>query len=970
MKKFSSEKVFKATLATAVAAGAFVAVAPVNTEAAPTFTDVRSITSHYDAIMNYTAKDMISGFPDGTFRQGQAITRQDAAKLLALVLELDLVNVKDAGFKDISATNPNYKYIAALVDAGIITGYEDNTFRPNDNLSRAQMAKILVLGFELEDARSINLPFKDINERQWHMEFVQSLYANKITTGTTSTTFSPNALVTRGQMVAFVMRSEATAVPKQSEVDQASVTAATNQLTAGTVTVSRGNSATDAIKLAAVQTHVTSQITDKGVKVTVAASPTAGNYAVTLTKGNAKAEKTIAMTFNNAADDRFVTEVTPVNAKQMVVKFATPVTKTSVLNSANEPQNITFTMVSGSTVNPGQLKGSLSEDGKTLTITANWTFDGEYAFKSTTAVQSTIGGNFEEHTAIIKASDKVAPKIVSGSATGKVSTNTFAVFFDEPVSAAGAIAYVDDVVGTVVNNPTDPNRLDVTTSKQSAAGTTVRIKMLNVKDYNQNLLAPNPTETTITISADTVAPTVTQVNVLGENKVEVVYDKNMNLASFTGKARLVYSNGTVANLTATVGANAKTVILTGTGLPSTNNYNAVLFIDADVKDTVGNSTALYSSNVALDKDIAPPVMASVEYKDGKMIATFTEDIVIGRQNTTVTIIDQKTGAPKQISLTTSNSSIANNTLIISEYLSNGSYQLHLPAYTVTDRAGTPNPNAIDIQSFVVQNSLTTDTTRPIIGPMTSNPTINAAFQTVTYTVTDYDSGVNLDSVQQLSNYTWDGKALPYGSRVTTNARAADKNTVVTVTIDIPTAGIPVTKQAPFTINNIRDNAGNTIAYAAVETVSLYGGYQAGPELTDARINYELLELSFSKSIQALDANDFQITLDGHQLKANAIASIYSNNARTNDSFTVKVMASVAPVSGTSRDIIYLDTDLITGYSAGDLVIREVERSQTASFMQVNLQNRSVDVKLVYDGNSPVRDVQGNNAVFDQIIKAY
>lgn len=911
--------------------------------------------------MHYTDKDMISGFSDGTFRQGQAITRQDAAKLLALVLELDLVNVKDPGFKDVSKTNPNYKYIAALVEAGIITGYEDNTFKPTDNLSRAQMAKILVLGFELEDVGSTNLPFKDINERQWHIEFVRTLYANKITTGTTSTTFSPNALVTRGQMAAFVYRSEAMGVPqKQSELDKVAVDAAANKLTAGAVTVSRGNSATDANKLTAVQTYVNSLMTDKTVKATVTASTTAGNYVVALTKGEVKVEKTIAMTFNNAADDRFVTDVTAINAKQVAIKFATPVTKTSVLNSSNEVQNITFTMVSGSTVNPGQLKGSLSEDGKTLTVTANWIFDGEYAFKSTDAIQSVAGGKFEEYTAIIKARDKVAPKLISGSATAKVSTNTFAVFFDEPVSAAGAIAYVDDIAATVANNPTDPNRLDITTSRQVAAGTIARIKMLNVKDYNQNLLAPNPSETTITISADTVAPTVTQVNVLGENKVEVVYDKNMNLASFAGKARLVYSNGTVTHLTATAGSNAKTVILTGTGLPSVNNYNAVLFIDADAKDTVGNSTALYSSNVTLSKDTTPPVMTFVEYKDGKIIATFTEDIAIGRLNTSVTIIDQKTGTPRQIALTTSNSGVVNNTLTITEYLSNGSYQLHLPAYTVTDKAGIPNPNAIDFQNFTVQNSLTTDTARPTIGPITSSPTVNTTYQTVTYTVTDYESGVNLGSVQELSNYTWDGKALPYGTRVTTNARSTDKNTSVTVTIEIPNTGITTTKQAQFAINNIRDNA-NNVAYPAVENIYLYSNYQNGLGLRSAAIDaYDgtSLILSYNQNVYSLNANDFTITLNDQVLQASSIASISPSN--NNNSFIVKLKASEA------KDIIYYNTrrNAVHYFDVNNNGVFEDWIDQVISVVDYGTPNNSVLLNLNanYIKNLKVNDYQGQEVI--------
>lgn len=1001
MKKLSSEKVFKATLATAVAAGAFVAVAPVNTEAAPTFSDVRSITSHYDAIMNYTAKDMISGFPDGTFRQGQAITRQDAAKLLALVLELDLVNVKDAGFKDVSKTNPNYKYIAALVEAGIITGYEDNTFKPNDNLSRAQMAKILVLGFELEEAGSTNLPFKDINDRQWHIEFVRTLYANEITTGTTSTTFSPNALVTRGQMVAFVMRSEATAVPRQSEVDQASVTAAASQLTAGAVTVSRGNSATDANKLAAVQTYVTSQITDKEVKATVVASTTAGNYAVTLTKGEAKAEKTIAMTFNNAADDRFVTEVTAINAKQVVVKFATPVTKTSVLNSSNELQNITFTMVSGATVNPGQLKGSLSEDGKTLTITANWIFDGEYAFKSTTAIQSTTGGNFEEHTAIIKASDKVAPKIVSASAAGKVSTNSFSVLFDEPVNATGAIAYVNNIAATVKNNATDPNRLDITVNSPIATGTLATIKLVNVKDYNNNQINPNPAETTITVGSDTTVPTVIDAKVLGENRVEVTYDKEMNIASFAGKARLVHPNGTVVNLTASKGSNEKTVVLTGTGGSySKNNYDAVLFVDADVKDTVGNSTTLYSKNLTFYRDDIAPSLVSVEYKDGKIIANFTEDVVAGN-NTVATVIDPS-GVATTVQLnyySTKNAVIDKQSLIIDRYLPNGNYQLRLPANTVVDKAAIPNSNPIAMQTFIVQNSVSSGQVRPVVAGITNIPAVNGIApntdQTATYTVVDVDSGVNLDSVQDLNNYTWDGKALPIGSYVTNKiVGSKERATSVDVTVHVPTSGITETKTEAFTVRNIRNNAGNPMLYTESGLVTFvtsnYNQNYNKPEFTSATIGYDrtpgynnetLLELGFSEAIQArtLDANDLEITVNnGYYLPASSI--VFVDNAYTDrEKFNIKIQASVANDvynNGRWEDIIYLNLDRDQKFDERtDLILDVVDSNvydarDESRLVTVNLDSRyikNLKVKLVRHNASPVVNVRGNEAVFDKEI---
>ena len=137
---------------------------------------------------------------------------------MALALELDTVNVKDPGFKDIPKSHPYYGHIAALVNAGIIKGYEDNTFKPKGNLTRAHVAQMLVLGYKLEEDKLSNLPFKDINNKQWFANYIQTLYSNKITSGTTATTFSPNAFVTRGQVASFLNRSEKVAQKKGAEI--------------------------------------------------------------------------------------------------------------------------------------------------------------------------------------------------------------------------------------------------------------------------------------------------------------------------------------------------------------------------------------------------------------------------------------------------------------------------------------------------------------------------------------------------------------------------------------------------------------------------------------------------------------------------------------------------------------------------------------------------------------------------------
>lgn len=954
MKKNSKAKMFTAALATTVAASGVVAVAPMSVKAeTPSFSDVRDIPSHhfYDAVMKYTEAGMMSGYSDGTFKPGQNITRQDAAKLLAMVLDLDTKNVSDPGFTDISKTSPYYGYIAALVEEGIISGYEDNTFKPHDSLTRAQMAKVIVLGFSLEEMESVQLPFSDINSKQWHIDFVRSLYAHEITTGTTPTTFSPNAFVTRGQMASFVFRSEAFLVPKVDE-DQVAVDAAVAKLKEGAVTVSKGPLATDEIKLAAVQKYVASLITEKDVSVKVSQGSKAGNYIVTLTKGDATAEKTIAILFDYAADDRFVTEVNAINAKQVEVKFAAPVTKSTVLDSSGNVRNITFTMVSGSTANPGKLTGSLSEDGKTLTITSQWIFDGEYAVKTTGGIQAVAGGKYEEYTDILKVKDEVAPKFVSGSASAKTSTNSFSVLFDEPVSASGVIAYVNDTIATVSIDSSNPNRLNVTASKQVAAGTTATIKLLNVKDYKNNIASPNPIEATVTITADTVAPTVKDVKVIGENRVEVTYDKEMNISSFTRKARIVESNGNVINLTAAAGKDAKTVVLSGTGVSYRDSYNAILFIDADVKDTVGNNAALYSTNVTLTRDTTAPLLTAIEYKDGKIIANFTEDIQWGT-NYKVTLIDQRASA-REISLlysgTYQNASIANNTLTISEPLPNGTYQLRLPVNTVKDFAGIPNPNAIASQTFVVENNSSFDGIRPTVSTITN--TTNPAgtpndVQTVKYIAMDAESGVDLETVKELTNYTWDGQALPYGSYVTTDFSGPTNR--VTVYVHVPSDGIPASKNAQFTVSNIRDNAGNTLSSPGVGNVTFVSGSQ--PELKYSYVgsNSSTLLLGFTHEIWSLDKSDLDITYNGYRLHPKSI-TVNRLGSMANE-YEATIKASFKKGTSYQADILYFDLNGNDIYDREDIIILEdvaislLPLNDTANTIDINL-NRLKDRLMV------------------------
>jgi len=211
MKKHSRSyhKLFKATLATTVAAGAFVAVAPLSTNANDVvFKDLNKEAHYYEPVLDLSARGIVNGYGDGTYKPGNSVTRGQAAKILALILDLDTKNVKNPGFTDVKVTDAYYGPIAALAQAGIINGYDDKTFKPNSNLKRSQMAKIIAIGFDLKEETLTDKRFTDVKSSDAYAGYVQSLLTHNITTGTTPTTFGPNALVTRGQIASFVVRSE------------------------------------------------------------------------------------------------------------------------------------------------------------------------------------------------------------------------------------------------------------------------------------------------------------------------------------------------------------------------------------------------------------------------------------------------------------------------------------------------------------------------------------------------------------------------------------------------------------------------------------------------------------------------------------------------------------------------------------------------------------------------------------------
>ena len=106
-------------------------------------------------------------------------------------------------FNDVSKDHPQIAAITAVAVAGIFTG-SNGSFKPDGNLTRAQLAKVLVEAFGLE-GRS-NVSFKDVPKDHWAKEYIEILYYNNITVGYDDGNFGVDDPVTQKQFNTFIKR--------------------------------------------------------------------------------------------------------------------------------------------------------------------------------------------------------------------------------------------------------------------------------------------------------------------------------------------------------------------------------------------------------------------------------------------------------------------------------------------------------------------------------------------------------------------------------------------------------------------------------------------------------------------------------------------------------------------------------------------------------------------------------------------
>ena len=169
------------------------------------FVDVKKDDYYYDAVIWAVGKGIAKGVTDTTFQPNASCTRAEIVTFLYRAAGSPEPTNKVNPFTDVAEDSYYYKAVLWAVEKGIAKGTSETTFSPNDTCTRGQAVAFLYR-YANSPAVSGSNSFADVSETAYYYDATLWAVSEKVTEGTSATTFSPNDLCTRGQIVTFLYR--------------------------------------------------------------------------------------------------------------------------------------------------------------------------------------------------------------------------------------------------------------------------------------------------------------------------------------------------------------------------------------------------------------------------------------------------------------------------------------------------------------------------------------------------------------------------------------------------------------------------------------------------------------------------------------------------------------------------------------------------------------------------------------------
>lgn len=174
----------------------------------PTFSDVSSTHPHYEAITNLKFNGVIEGYPDGTFKPDQPVNRVEVLKMIFEGLETD--NPESLNSPTFSDTDLNAwygEYLKKAYTLGMVEGYQDGTFKPAQTVNLVENLKLILEAAKVDLPTDIpENPYNDTPKTEWYAKYVQHSKNLNLLDPDESDNVYPGKEMTRGDFAEVLWR--------------------------------------------------------------------------------------------------------------------------------------------------------------------------------------------------------------------------------------------------------------------------------------------------------------------------------------------------------------------------------------------------------------------------------------------------------------------------------------------------------------------------------------------------------------------------------------------------------------------------------------------------------------------------------------------------------------------------------------------------------------------------------------------
>jgi hypothetical protein len=167
------------------------------------FVDVRGHWAQ-DAILAMNEKQIVNGYDNLTFRPDQTITRAEATAILGRAFKL--TQQKTISYADLLPAHWAYGWIARAAQSGIIDGYPDKSFAPDQPVTRMEMTSMIARSMNMTGNQRGAVPFTDVDDSYWGVGILREMKAGGWIGGYANGAFRPNQQATRAEFVTMLSK--------------------------------------------------------------------------------------------------------------------------------------------------------------------------------------------------------------------------------------------------------------------------------------------------------------------------------------------------------------------------------------------------------------------------------------------------------------------------------------------------------------------------------------------------------------------------------------------------------------------------------------------------------------------------------------------------------------------------------------------------------------------------------------------